>query len=175
MRAATENLRAMQAHLEAKALEKELLLSTNKELSDSINALDEIQKPDGTHMSKGQFEDFKRNVEQQQQLYNAAKDEVSSIQSDIKRLKQAEADLKQQYDDLQVRIEIEEQKEGISGYSEINDRLEQTSKEMASLNEIKSATLDDISATVEKITNTLHGKKQELEPKVRSKILTQWN
>ena len=63
-------------------------------------------------------------------------------------------------------VQDEEKRAGVAGFQDINQRLQHTSLQTASVNEIKSKCLDEISTMVQTIAHTLESKRQELEPKV---------
>jgi len=161
-------LQTLRGDIDTKTMEIELLLSTKRELRDSIHALegDGIQRPDGTSMKIHEFAEFKEHVDSSWKTSIVSKQEIAKVQDDILKLKQTEETLKINYQDLQAHFQHEEERAGVAGFQDINAQLEERGKQTTSLNELKSQALDDISAMVETIAHTLQGKKEELEPKV---------
>ena len=72
--------------------------------------------------------------------------------------------MKRKHLNLKEHFQKEEERAGVAGFRDINDKLEQTGKQTALLNDKKEKTLDEISDMVNKIAQTMEGKKQELEP-----------
>ena len=161
-------MHSLKADIDTKTIEKELLLSTNKELRDLIHALDGdgIQRPDGTFMNRCEFVEFKEGVDSSWKASIASKQEIARVWDNISELKRAEASLRSEVLDLRARFEEEEEKAGVAGFRVANEQLERTGKQTANANKLKSRTLDDISAMVQNIARTLEEKKEDLEPKV---------
>ncbi|KAL7554039.1 hypothetical protein ACHAWF_017406 [Thalassiosira exigua] len=163
---AAAKLRAGQEDAEAKSIEKELLDSTNEELRDSIKGLDGGDGPDGTTLSRDEFAEFQEHLARKLERYDDSKEEIAKAKERILELKHAKKAIEIQRRNLHDRFREEEERAGVQGFRDASNKLEHTSKQTASLNELKSQTLDDISTVVQRIANTLEEKKQELEPKV---------
>lgn len=161
-------MNSTQKVFDAKRMERELLKSTNNELCDSIRALagDKIQRLDGTSLHRHEVFEFQEKLSKELKVYKESKQEIAELEQKITELKNNENGLKQQRMSLMEHFQEEEKVAGVAGFRDVNEKLEETSKQTASLNELKSQTLDEISTMVQTIADTLEDKKQELEPKV---------
>jgi hypothetical protein len=95
-------------------------------------------------------------------MYEKAKREIEGMEEMNSELQIK----KRQLIDLDASLKLQEEKSGFAGFRDVIDRLEQTSKDTVTLNELKSQTLEEISVTIQKIALLLEGKRKELEPKV---------
>ena len=129
--------------IDAQRLSKELLLAENHDLREEIRNSN-VHVVDRRELDKLD-ENLKRNVD----VYTAAKQELAPIEESIAELKKTEEELTR-----------------VSQSLRDEDQLQETSAKTASVNEIKSKTLDEISAMVQAISQKLNEKKQDLEPKV---------
>ena len=121
-----------------------------------------MQRPCGIiSMNRRSFAQFQEQLE----VYNSSKQDVAMFEESISHLKQTEESLRRQHNSILRQFQKEEQKAGISGFQDVNDKLHQTSKETDSLNKLKSQTLDKISDIVQRAGAM---KKQDLVPKVCS-------
>ena len=159
------HMRTMRNDVDAMTMEKELLISTNNGLRDAIQETgsDDTQRPDGTYMSEDEFALFQETVKRKLYMYHASKEEILRMQDEMVELKRSEEELKAQHSNLKDRFLQEEKRLGVTGFRDASERLEETGKQTASLNDLKTQTLDEISAMAEKIA----ARRPELEPKVR--------
>lgn len=148
-----------------KRLFKELLISTNDELRDSLNSMNSngIQL-DGVRMDE--FVELQKNLIMQLEVSDDSKHDIAKMQESIDELKQTDDALNIKHANVVEHFQQEEERAGVAGFQDVNNQLQRTSSQTASLNELKSQAVADISAMVQKIAATLEGKKEELEPKV---------
>lgn len=163
-RDAASQVQAIRKDLDKKRLFKELLLSTNSEIRETLP--EEIQRPDGTSITRQELAEFQERVDAQSKVCQESKREVTEIKASMMNLKKEHETLTSQYHKLLDRFRDEEDKAGVSGLLGVNEELQAASEQTTSLNDLKSRALEDISITVTKITNILEGKKHRLAPKI---------
>ena len=167
---AAKQLHAKKANTDKLRLEKELLSSTNTEIRESIytlnNGNEAPQRSDGTTVDRQEVIKIQDELKHQLKVYDDSQQEIDKLREDISKLKSTEGELKDQHNAILEQYHEDEEKAGVVGFRDVNEQLEQTSKQTVSLNELKSQTLDEISSMVQQIAHTLEEKKQELEPKV---------
>jgi hypothetical protein len=157
-------LQAARDDVEAKALLKEMLVSTNHELRGSLSGdRDNIYRSyDGSA-----FVNLKESVRQNTEVCEASKKEISAIQESVSDLRQAETELQNQHLRLLEQCRKEEERGEVTGFQDIHEHLIAASKETSSMNELMSQTLEEMSDLSQNIINTIDKKKHVLEPKLR--------
>jgi hypothetical protein len=141
-------------------------VSTNNELRKSVSLLDcdrEIRR----FYDVTNFVTLQESVRLNTEVCEASKREITKIQESLAGLRQTENALKNQHHSLLVQCRKKEERGGVAGSQDIHEQLIAASKEISSMNELTSQTVEEISDLSKKIARTLDGKKQELEPKVR--------
>eukprot|EP00578_Thalassiosira_sp_NH16_P012391 CAMPEP_0181124452 /NCGR_PEP_ID=MMETSP1071-20121207/26491_1 /TAXON_ID=35127 /ORGANISM="Thalassiosira sp., Strain NH16" /LENGTH=635 /DNA_ID=CAMNT_0023209763 /DNA_START=418 /DNA_END=2325 /DNA_ORIENTATION=+ len=159
---ATTKLNAMKEDIGTQIIFRELLMSTNQELCESIDMLG----ADGECMNINELAAMEEKLNRKIEAHAALKLEMTEIEKGISELKQTEEVLKRQRYSHLEHVQDEEKRAGVAGFQDINQRLQHTSLQTASVNEIKSKCLDEISTMVQTIAHTLESKRQELEPKI---------
>ena len=124
------------------------------------------QRSDGTTVDRQEVIKIQDELKHQWKVYDDSPQEIDKLRKDISKLKSTEGELKDQHNAILDQYHEDEEKAGVVGFRDVNEQLEQTSKQTVSLNELKSQTLDEISSMIQQIAHTLEEKKQELEPKV---------
>lgn len=153
--------------VEAKALLKEIMISTNHEHRESVA----YQDGDGGKVHRSiegsAFVILHENVRKNTGICEMVAKDISAIQESISDLRQTQNALKNQHLCLLEQCRKEEERGGVTGYHDVHEHLVATSKETSSVNELVSQTLGEISQMSQKITTTIDRKKHELERKVR--------
>jgi DNA repair exonuclease SbcCD ATPase subunit len=147
--------------VEGKTLFREMIVSTDNELRESVSLLDGDKE---IHRS---YDVAQESVRLSTGVCEASKQEIANIQESIAELRQTENALKKQHLDILDQCRKEEERGGVAGFQDIHEQLISVSKETSSMNELTSQMVDEISEMSQKIVRTLDEKEQELEPKVR--------
>lgn len=149
---------------------KEMLVSKNNELSDVIKSLDDeamAQRPDGICVSRKDVTELQETINKKREVCDKVKLEILTIQASLSELQKTENTIRLQQSEMLSHHHTKERIAGVAKFTGINDKLVATSKETASLNEMKARTLEDISVMVQEIASKLEVKQHELRPKVR--------
>ena len=154
---------------------KDLLISKNDELSRVIRSLDGdamIQLSDGNILSSSDVAELQERINVNRKICDNFKREVKETQKSLSDLYRTEDAIKNQQLGIVTHHQKEERIAGVTKFHDINNKLVATSKETASLNVLKTKTLEDISAMVQEISHKLEGKQHELKPKVRQLMIS---
>lgn len=134
-------------------------------------ALDEIIETSGINMSEDDFQELQSSLQEKLRLYQSESEKLSIAQQQLLALEGNKKELTERLQVVEKILQQQEEKGEITGFREVHRQLGHTFQETCVLNEVKCATLDEMSAIVSNIAVTLDGKRETLEPKVSMHIL----
>jgi hypothetical protein len=143
--------------------EKNAYITENQRLRD---ALEEMIETSGINMSQHHFQELQFSLQEKLKRYQSEREEISAIQKQLLELEGKKEELTESLQVVEGSLQQQEEKGEITGFREVHKQLSHTFQETCVLNEIKSDTLDEMSAIVNNIAVTLDGKRETLEPKV---------
>ncbi len=92
---------------------------------------------------------------------------LGEIKSEVTVLSRTESILKSRADNLEDFMKNLERKQGISGYSNVQDEIQAVSGQSESLNDKKDQTLQEITGIVTQIEAEVKEKKTKLAPEIK--------
>ena len=121
----------------------------------------------GHDMSKMGKMDLKRYgavVREKIEKYRRMREELSGLRAELVVLQRTEQILKSRHKNLDGVLEDLERRKGVEGYRDTQKALVEMSEKAAEVDQIKGATLDEISSMVDKISREFRQKQTQLQP-----------
>ncbi|KNC50567.1 intraflagellar transport 81 [Thecamonas trahens ATCC 50062] len=144
------------------------LMDEKAKLDKAIEARVAELESTGKRMMQGdEWNAFKAQVKTQTAKYKELKATKDSMEIEQGILARTQMLLEEEAEEMSEYLHELEVNAGIEGYTETESQLQNIVTDRAELNTLKAATLDEISALVEKITRKIEARSKELEPAVR--------
>uniref|UniRef100_X1Z4C8 Intraflagellar transport protein 81 homolog n=1 Tax=Capitella teleta TaxID=283909 RepID=X1Z4C8_CAPTE len=128
----------------------------------------QARQGDGEEVLKG--EEFKRYVSKLRStntIYKKKRQEIAELRAEAGVLSRSEEILKGRDDTINQRLGKLEARQGVSGYRETQEALENVSAMKSEMDMMKGRTLEDISYLVQQLTKKIADKKSALAPIIK--------
>jgi intraflagellar transport protein 81 len=147
----------------------DLYMKEARKLDDKKKELeDELKEFDGKKIpTKEEFEQYKVEIMHTATKCRAMKQDLATIKDETSILKRTEDILKSRNQKIEEFLQELESKHGVQGFREIQKNLEHVSIMKGNIDEIKGATLEQISKVVQQINDEINAKKNQYKPKVQ--------
>lgn len=121
----------------------------------------------GKYMKRDDFKQYAANLRGKNAQYKQMKKVLGEIKSEVTVLSRTESILMNRADNLDEFMKTLEKKQGISGYTNVQDDLKIVSENKEFLDNRKDQTLQEITHIVEQIETEVKSKKQKLAPEIK--------
>jgi intraflagellar transport protein 81 len=146
---------------EARRLERQI---EEKEADIRQRQQQEMQGGGSGRISKAELKKYGQTVKDKIDAYKRMREELAAMRGELVILQRTESILRGRDANLeQFLTELEKQK-GVEGYRETQRALIEMTEKTAEIDQMKGATLEDISAMVESINREFKNKQQQLQP-----------
>lgn len=163
-----------QAQLVSKKKEKSL--DKLKQLEHEANKLEKkkMQKEKEYEQARGgnkflsgdEFYRYAQSLRNKKAQAQQMRTQLRDIRAELTILNRTEQIVRQQDEDLKRHMNLKERQQGIEGYSQVKDGIEQASSVKEEFDIQKGATLEEISKIVETLTERVQANKARLQPQV---------
>jgi len=155
---ATTKLREKEAEVERLTEEKNKIIRQTEEKEAQLEAQGKNKGP------KRDLKKYGAQVREKIETYKRMRDEISSLRAELVVLQRTETILRSRDKNLDSFLNELEKKKGVVGYRETQKQLIEMSEKTAAVDQMKGATLEEISAMVEQIGREFKSKQLQLQP-----------
>jgi len=120
----------------------------------------------GKYMKRDDFRQYASNLRGKNNEYKQLKKVLQEIKSEVTVLNRTKKLLESRAEDLGEFMKNLERSKGIEGYSSIEDKIQGVSNQKELLDNQKDQTLQEITATVQKIDQEVKERKTQLAPEI---------
>jgi len=120
----------------------------------------------GKYMKRDDFRQYAANLRGKNTQYKQMKKVLGEIKSEVTVLTRTRSILESRAEDLGDFMKNLERKQGISGYADIEDKIQGVSNQKELLDNAKDETLQEITETVRQIEQEVKDRKQHLAPEI---------
>lgn len=160
---ALKKLREREEELEKVSEERRRL---QKQIEDREAQL-QAQGRGSNKMGKRDLKKYGAQVKDKIERYKRMREELASLRAEVVTLQRTEQILKSRHKNLDEFLADLERKRGVEGYRATQRSLEEMTEKTAGVDQIKGATLEQISQMVEEINREFKRKNQQLAPLVQ--------
>lgn len=125
------------------------------------------EKKGGKYMKRDDFKQYAANLRVKNNQFKETKRVLAEIKSEVTVLQRTENILKSRADNLEEFMEGIEKKQGIQGYTSVENQIQGASEQTESLNQLKDKSLAEINQIIKQIDEELKSKKQKLAPEIK--------
>lgn len=115
-------------------------------------------------VTKKEVKRYGQVVREKMEVYKKMKGEIEAMRAELVILQQTEDRLKERDHNLEEFLTELEKQKGVEGYRETQRALVEMAEKTAEIDQMKGATLEEISSMVENITREFKSKQQQLQP-----------
>jgi intraflagellar transport protein 81 len=137
-----------------------------KQIEDKENELRAQGKGSGK-IGKMELKKYGAMVRDKIEDYKRMREELSAVRAELVVLQRTEQILKSRHKNLDEFLADLEKKKGVEGYRETRDALVEMSEKTAVVDQLKGATLEEISTFVEQIGREFRSKQAQLQPLIQ--------
>lgn len=162
-----------QAALISKKKEKSLEdLKKSEEIKNKyegdVNKMDaNLKKVKGNDYNRGDFEKYANTLREKTTKYKKMLSELNEIKSELTNLQRTIEVLKNKKESYEKILKIVESQKGITGFSDVKDKLEEISEQKGKIDEQKGKTLEELAKLNVKIESQFKAKKAQLQPLIK--------
>ena len=120
----------------------------------------------GKYMKRDDFRQYASNLRGKNNDYKQLKKVLTEIKSEVTVLNRTKKILESRASDLGEFMKNLERSKGIEGYASIEDKIQGVSNMKEALDDQKNQTLQEITATVQKIDMEVKERKTQLAPEI---------
>ena len=113
-------------------------------------------------------ENAERDFYEQRLRYETATKVMNDLRTEVGTLQNTVQILQSRMNDVKQYLNNQEEEAGVTGYREVQAKLEEISEETADLDEIKGQKLEEISSIINQMSLNIQDKKETMKPKVRN-------
>jgi intraflagellar transport protein 81 len=135
-----------------------------KQMDDKEAEAKANSKGSGKHIGKMDLQKYGAIVKEKIDKYKRMRDELSSLRSELVILQRTEQLLKNKSKNLEEFLTELERKKGIEGYRNTQRALVEMTEKTAAVDQMKSSTLDEISAVVDSISKEFKARHAIIAP-----------
>jgi len=135
-----------------------------KLINDKENEINSSNNKSNNKISKNELQKYGAVVREKVEKYKRMREELSNLRNELVNLQRTEQILKNKSTNLEEFMDELEQKRGIQGYRDTQRALVEMTEKAAEVDQMKSATLDQISQMVEQISREFKAKQSQLTP-----------
>eukprot|EP01033_Poteriospumella_lacustris_P004485 gene4485-3204_t len=146
---------------EARRLERQI---EEKEAEIRQRQQAEMQGGGAGRISKAELKKYGQAVKEKIDVYKRMREELAGMRNELVVLQRTESILRSRDANLEQFLTDLEKQKGVEGYRETQRALIEMTEKTAEIDQLKGATLEDISAMVESITREFKNKQQQLQP-----------
>ena len=121
----------------------------------------------GKYMKRDDFRQYAANLRGKNTQYKQMKKILSEIKSEVTVLNRTKQVLESRAEDLGDFMKDLEKKQGVAGYTDIEDKIQGVSNMKEILDNQKDQTLQEITETVRQIEEEVKNRKQQLAPEIK--------
>lgn len=115
-------------------------------------------------MSEKQLKEYGNELRRQGQKYNAARNHLKFLQSENGVLSRTLEIIQKQLNNEKQKLSQLEKLHGVSGFSELQSKLEEVSGKKQQKDQLKGETMEDISRLVQELNQKIAEKRDVIEP-----------
>mmetsp|Transcript_19163 Transcript_19163/g.20774 ORF Transcript_19163/g.20774 Transcript_19163/m.20774 type:complete len:714 (-) Transcript_19163:78-2219(-) len=150
----------------------EELRRLNKQIDEKENELRQNARANGGGNSNGnnnkitkkELKRYGAVVKEKIEVYKKMREELSTLRSELVVLQRTEQVLKSRDNNLEQFLSDLEKQKGVEGYRETQRAIIEMSEKAAEIDQMKGATLEEISSKVELISREFRNKQSQLQP-----------
>lgn len=118
-------------------------------------------------MTREGFKKFSVQLREKTHVYKKLKAELGELRAETVTLHRTEQILRGRVANLDLFLSELEQRKGVRGYRDTQDKIERAAEQTAEVDQMKEKTLEEISNMVRTITQQLKEKKKDLAPQIK--------
>ena len=173
---ADDKLAIYKSQAAAVSKKKELKADEQKKLETEKYALEKLMNDKegeyartrgGKYMKRDDFKQYAANLRGKNASYKQMKKVLGEIKSEVTVLSRTEQILKSRAENIDEFMKGLEKEKGISGYTNVQDKILGISEATQILNDKKDQTLQEITTIVNQIESEVKDKKQKLAPEIK--------
>eukprot|EP00602_Paraphysomonas_sp_CaronLab_P003299 CAMPEP_0185020342 /NCGR_PEP_ID=MMETSP1103-20130426/2928_1 /TAXON_ID=36769 /ORGANISM="Paraphysomonas bandaiensis, Strain Caron Lab Isolate" /LENGTH=652 /DNA_ID=CAMNT_0027551173 /DNA_START=130 /DNA_END=2088 /DNA_ORIENTATION=+ len=153
-------LREKETEVEKLTEEKNKIVKQTEEKEAELEA----QGKSGNRAPKRDLKKYGAQVREKIETYKRMREEISSLRAELVVLQRTEQILRSRDKNLDDFLRELERKKGVEGYRDTQRQLIEMSEKTAAVDQMKGATLEEISAFVEQIGREFKSKQIQLQP-----------
>jgi len=121
----------------------------------------------GKYMKRDDFRQYAANLRVKNANFKVMKKVLDEIKGEVVVLKRTETILKQRTENVDAFMKELEQKQGIQGYSNVEDQIQGFSELKERLDNAKSKSLEELNQLIQQIESEVKDKKNRLAPEIK--------
>lgn len=130
-----------------------------------------IELPNGDVLRGREIQQYLKKCKDTLAEEDARKGSIKDLEADITIIDKTISDLEAKHGKEKDLLREREEKAGVKGYHETQERLQVVQRDAEEVNRVKGETLQEISDIVTEMTETLAKERENLQPMVSSKFV----
>lgn len=118
-------------------------------------------------MKRDDFRQYAANLRVKNNQFKQMKKTLDEIKAEVNVLDRTKAILKEKAGDVDDFLRDLEKKKGVQGYSQVEDQIVGVSEMKEKLDNVKSQSLQELNALIQRIDTEVKEKKQKLAPEIK--------
>lgn len=161
-----QNAKNLSRRKEAQSLALQEKRKDEEEIKKEVEEKKKLMEKEfgGAPMNEKEFKDYGIELRRQGQKYNAARNHLKFLQSENGVLSRTLELLQKQLNSEKEKLKQLEKMHGVSGFSELQSKLEEVSGKKQEKDQQKGETMEDISQLVQQLNQKIAEKRDIIEP-----------